>query len=1551
MTRSVLTLSRLIVAGLAVVATGSVAFGQANVCPPQSLTDEFICFETGTIDAATNRTSLVYTPTTPFVAGSEICVSYDVTSEIEQGGWDQVFLRFTEGGVATGPTFQDVCLAGESPGVCEANASPGCEASATATWEAAGAQCFQPTPGTTSVTVSVYVRTLDGQFQCGDCGVNAGSPGVTVNSLSVTGCNGFPTASACGDGVVDPGEQCDDQNTNSEDGCDATCQIETGAICNAAGTECAGKDDCRGVTPSSLATTYCYANGDQLAESPLSFTWKVRGDGAPLFMSWDLSGGLELGFIDDGTTVSVFDILAVTWTDNTGGGATAPIVLNDGSAVSPSAFEVWSKATSEIVPSVGATEVTVTFFVDADNTISCDQIGDPAQPLKLNQLQMTSCTTEAEPYSDFSAFADAMGGCFLVYDFNSLPDGAAAPISGDGFSIDSDSGQTITLTVEDAPYPSTFAEGDGTPALDPQIPGSYQSNSRLRISFLPDAATAIGMTFIDVGDINGIMSVEAFRDGELVHFIEDFGVGAPDNNNVSWRGLVFDQPVDEVVFSMLWPNDHFNLDNLVVIPQADLDNDGVPDICDCAPLNEDIAAQFPEKCDDGIDNDCDGFIDAADPDCGGTGTASCETYANVDLNADNGGWLVNGDAAWTWSPTLGAWTAASANNLSATLETAPIAIPAGACPGDFKVELELGGTVSADGDFLELSWSRNGGAFTAISPLQIGTLAPGTLDLTGEVSPGDTLSFRFSYVTNGSGFAAGPTVGSLRVFSDEDSDGDLVCDACDCAPTNADFGVTCDADGDGWCASTTGPLNQNPTFAGCSNEFGGGNPLVGGSDCNDGASSANPGNTDEAAFCGDGLDNDCDGPIDGMDPDCTVVSCTDNDGDGYGVGGSCLGVDCDDNRNQCTTDCTDSDNDLVPDCDDPCIDGDSDGYGVGPGCNGPDCDDAAPSCAVDCTTDLDSDLVPDCAETCVDADGDNYGIGPSCTGIDCDDSSTQCTTTCLDSDFDQIFDCKDTCLDSDGDGFGNGTTCAGADCDDGRALCTTDCTDANGNGVPDCGEACTDNDGDGYGIGPLCNGPDCDDTVSACNEVCVDSDSDGIFDCDPADSCLDKDGDNFGQGIGCSGPDCDDTVFACTSVCVDSDNDSRNDCDPLDTCLDADGDSYGEGPGCTGPDCNDQVATCAVDCTTDNDANNVPDCEQTCLDEDGDGFGVGPGCAGLDCDDAVPACTTDCSDSDNDQIPDCADTCLDADGDGFGEGAGCTAPDCDDSRQACTTDCSDNNNNATPDCAENCVDADGDGYGVGSTCVGADCDDTAASCTTTCVDQDTDGVFDCADPCVDIDRDGYGIGGGCTGPDCDDQVAICNLSCADTNGNGKPDCNEGCRDEDGDGLGVGEDCTAVDCDDRYSECTTQCVHSDDDGVPDCADDDDDGDNIPDADEATYNTNPLNPDTDGDGLRDGDEVQIYGSNPTNPDTDGDGLRDGDEVALYATLPTNPDTDGGGVNDGDEIAAQTNPLDPVDDATGEFKGNGCAGGGAPATSSLLVLLLIAAWTRRKQLALRA
>ena len=59
--------------------------------------------------------------------------------------------------------------------------------------------------------------------------------------------------------------------------------------------------------------------------------------------------------------------------------------------------------------------------------------------------------------------------------------------------------------------------------------------------------------------------------------------------------------------------------------------------------------------------------------------------------------------------------------------------------------------------------------------------------------------------------------------------------------------------------------------------------------------------------------------------------------------------------------------------------------------------------------------------------------------------------------------------------------------------------------------------------------------------------------------------------------------------------------------------------------------------------------------------------------------------------------------------------------------------------------------------------------------------------------------------------------------------------------------------------------------------DSDSDGLLDGEEASYGTNPLLADTDGDGLSDAAELRTHGTNPLLKDTDGDGMSDGAEVA--------------------------------------------------------------------------
>jgi len=67
------------------------------------------------------------------------------------------------------------------------------------------------------------------------------------------------------------------------------------------------------------------------------------------------------------------------------------------------------------------------------------------------------------------------------------------------------------------------------------------------------------------------------------------------------------------------------------------------------------------------------------------------------------------------------------------------------------------------------------------------------------------------------------------------------------------------------------------------------------------------------------------------------------------------------------------------------------------------------------------------------------------------------------------------------------------------------------------------------------------------------------------------------------------------------------------------------------------------------------------------------------------------------------------------------------------------------------------------------------------------------------------------------------------------------------------------------------------------------------------------DSDSDGLSDIREAQL-GTDPNQADTDGDGLTDKTEVDIYDTDPLNSDTDSDGYNDGREVANGYDPTRP-------------------------------------------
>jgi hypothetical protein len=111
-------------------------------------------------------------------------------------------------------------------------------------------------------------------------------------------------------------------------------------------------------------------------------------------------------------------------------------------------------------------------------------------------------------------------------------------------------------------------------------------------------------------------------------------------------------------------------------------------------------------------------------------------------------------------------------------------------------------------------------------------------------------------------------------------------------------------------------------------------------------------------------------------------------------------------------------------------------------------------------------------------------------------------------------------------------------------------------------------------------------------------------------------------------------------------------------------------------------------------------------------------------------------------------------------------------------------------------------------------------------------------------------------------------------------------------------------------CTWRLIPADVNGglpVPGQGSSDTDGDRLTDERETELGTDPFLADSDGDGLSDGDEVDLYGADPLRADTDDDGLGDADEIVTTGTNPLLADSDGDGAPDAEEIAAGSDPID--------------------------------------------
>ncbi|MFT6395340.1 MAG: hypothetical protein ACJAYU_000082 [Bradymonadia bacterium] len=409
-------------------------------------------------------------------------------------------------------------------------------------------------------------------------------------------------------------------------------------------------------------------------------------------------------------------------------------------------------------------------------------------------------------------------------------------------------------------------------------------------------------------------------------------------------------------------------------------------------------------------------------------------------------------------------------------------------------------------------------------------------------------------------------------------------------------------------------------------------------------------------FCGLGCDDsdcprgfECADVIGGLQcvpSSGTCEPCFDPDGDGYGIGEECLGLDCEEGNSDvnpgAAEECDGVDNNCNGFVDEagggPTWHADNDGDGAGsiedfieacepsdeyPSAEGGDCDDDDSEVfpgAVDLCNGVDND----CDEDTVDGNDEEL-VGGACDGLD-DDRCAGGTTECVEGAL--------ICTEGP---EGTRELCDGVDND-----CDPDTAD--GSDDPRVGDACDGEDSDLCEEGlSICRGGEllCDDSTDDQIEICdgEDNDCDGTEDEDAGDLWFrDSDGDRFGTedettnacirppGFSARSGDCNDDESAVNPDEEDICDRLNNDCvgeaddDPAfhetgwpDIDGDGFGDSSADSSGCeippdyvdNGEDCNDDSAAAApgldevCDDGLDNDCNDDVDCaDGACAEEE-----------------------------------------------------------------------------------------------------------------------------------------------------------------------------------------------------------------------------------------------------------------------------------------------------------------------------------------------------------------
>jgi cysteine-rich repeat protein/parallel beta-helix repeat protein len=192
--------------------------------------------------------------------------------------------------------------------------------SATSPAIGAGDPAYLPVPGETDIDgaprlVGVAVDIGADELSCGDGNTDVGEQCDDGDLVSGDGCDENCTFTACGNGIVTAGEMCDDGNVAAGDCCGASCAFEpSGAPCNDASLcslidTCDGAGLCEGSTTSEPLCTVAAAGAASL---------KLRGgDKSLLTFTYGRSAPGDLSDLGDPTAGDV--IALCVYAETTGG--------------------------------------------------------------------------------------------------------------------------------------------------------------------------------------------------------------------------------------------------------------------------------------------------------------------------------------------------------------------------------------------------------------------------------------------------------------------------------------------------------------------------------------------------------------------------------------------------------------------------------------------------------------------------------------------------------------------------------------------------------------------------------------------------------------------------------------------------------------------------------------------------------------------------------------------------------------------------------------------------------------------------------------------------------------------------------------------------------------------------------------------------------------------------------------------------------------------------------------------------------------------------------